>query len=108
MTQIEPYANLHQVFTHDLYVMNYVLSEVFGDNGAFGRLVSRMAQAAPTGAKFLIVDRSQDSIIAWARQHLANAGLTMSEVRRSKQNMDGDEQADTLAWPAPQKLVHVV
>ena len=34
MTQIDQFANLHQVFTHDLYVMNYVLSEVFSDNEA--------------------------------------------------------------------------
>ncbi len=97
MTQIEQYANLHHVFTHDLYVMNYVLSEVFGNNEAFGRLIHRMAEAAPAGAKFLIVDRSQDPIINWAQRHLAHAGLNVGEVQRTNRNMDGDEQADTLA-----------
>ena len=96
MTQIEQYANLHHVFTHDLYVMNYVLSEIFGENEAFGGLINRMSESAPRGAKFLIVDRSQDVIIDRAREHLQNAGLTVGEVHRTNSNMDGDEQSDTL------------
>jgi hypothetical protein len=96
MTRIEQFANLHQVFTHDLYVMNYVLSEVFGDNAAFAHLIERMAQSAPSGSMFLVVDRSQDEIIDWATRHLRNAGLEVGELHRTSRNMDLDEQSEVL------------
>lgn len=96
MTQVDQYANLHHVFTHDLYVLNYVLSEVFADNEAFGRLITRMSEVAPAGAKFLIVDRSQDPMIDWARQHLTTAGLEVGEIKTTNTTMDHDEQSSTL------------
>jgi hypothetical protein len=96
MTRADEYANLNQVFTHDLYVMNYVLSEIFAENTAFGHLILKMANAAPVGAKFLIVDRSQDSFKGRARLHLTNAGLEVGEFHQTKTNMDGDEQAHVL------------
>ncbi|NDC79199.1 MAG: hypothetical protein EBZ67_15210 [Chitinophagia bacterium] len=96
MTRIEQYANLGQLFRHDLYVLNYVLSEIFTDQDAFARLVARMAQEAPAGAMFLIVDRDQPRVVAWARELLAAAGLNEVQFTQTNSNMDLDERRTTL------------
>jgi hypothetical protein len=60
MTRVEQFANLVQLFVHDLYILNYVVSEIVTDNVALGNLINRMAAHAPAGARFVFVDRNQD------------------------------------------------
>lgn len=96
MTRVERYANFCQLFRHDLYVLNYVLSEIFTDHDAFANLVTRMAQEAPSGSAFLIVDRDQPQVVDWARQLLGSAGLTEGHFSRANSNMDYDERRTTL------------
>jgi hypothetical protein len=96
MTKVEQYANLVQLFEHDLYVMNYVLSEIFSDHPSFAALFNQMAARAPSGAQFVIIDRKQDHIVAWARELMAGAGLVESGYLETSTNMDYDEQKAVL------------
>jgi len=96
MTHVDQYANLNQLFEQELYVLNYVLSEIFSDHQALGQLITRMAQAAPAGAKFLIVDRAQTSVMTWAQEILQAAGLVVGQIQETSRNMDGEEQSAAL------------
>lgn len=96
MTQVEQYANLSQLFCHDLYVMNYIISEVFSNSEALARLVSRMSEAAESGSIFLIIDRDEERVVKWGRQLLAQAGLHEVDFGNTKDNMDSDERIATL------------
>ena len=96
MTKVEQYANLVQLFEQDLYVLNYVLSEIFSDHAAFAALFNQMAAHAPSGAQFVIIDRKQDHVVQWARKLLAGAGLAESGYVETSTNMDCDEQKAVL------------
>jgi len=49
MLNISHYANVSQVLKHDLYIMNYVVSEVIATKSAFQNVVDRMARSpSPT------------------------------------------------------------
>ena len=91
MTRIEAYANLVHVFEHDLYILNYVLSELLQHHEDFRSLMKKMADAAEPGSKFLIVDRFQFDLISQARQILGDSGLTVSTVWQSSGEVDFDE-----------------
>lgn len=95
MTKVDQYANLAELMSHDLYLMNYVVSEVF-DSAALQALVTRMSDAAPSGAKFVIVDRNQDHVATTAAQLMTNAGLTVGAPVQTSTNMDSDEQTSAL------------
>jgi len=92
MTRVEQFANLVQLFVHDLYILNYVVSEIVTDNVALGNLINRMAAHAPAGARFVFVDRNQDDVLARSRLLMQNAGLTEVWFQDSSTYMDFDEQ----------------
>jgi len=96
MTEGGSYCNLTHLLKHDLYFMNYVVSEIFGDRERFQDLVKACAAASSKGSKFLIVDRDQDRVIQNATTLLRDAGLELSEVRKNCSNMDGDERSEVL------------
>ncbi len=96
MTKVEQYANLHQLFVHDLYFLNYVVSEIFTEHDALGNLINTMAAHAPVGSRFLFIDRNQDQVVDWCRTLLQNAGLVEVNFTESSTNMDHDEQSVQL------------
>jgi hypothetical protein len=96
MTKVDQYANLVQLFEQDIYILNYVLSEIFADHQAFGDLINEMAKHAPSGARFVIIDRKQDNVLGWAKELLQGAGLTEAGLYQTSTNMDFDEQKAVL------------
>jgi hypothetical protein len=96
MTKVEQYANLIQFFEHDVYILNYVLSEIFSDHAAFAALFNQMAAHAPQGAYFVLIDRKQDHVLQWANELLAGGGLVEAGYNETSTNMDYDEQATEL------------
>jgi len=96
MTDVGQFANLAQLLRQDLYVMNYVVSEVLGEESGLGNVIRLMAQNAPQGARFIIVDRDQNGIKETAQRLLTEAGLEIESATTSSTNMDYDEQASDL------------
>ena len=96
MTEGGSYCNLSHLLKQDLHVMNYVVSEVFGDRQRFQDLVKAAAASSIGGSKFLIIDRDQDRVIGDATRILRDAGLEVSQVRKNCSNMDCDEQSEVL------------
>ena len=96
MTHVEQYANLNQLLIQDLYILNYVVSEILGENAPLQGLINLMVDHAPMGGRFVIIDRDQDGISDRAETLLRNAGLTLTPIQKSTTNMDGDEQMADL------------
>lgn len=96
MTKVEQYANLVQLFVHDIYILNYVISEILTNYEAFGSLINTMAAHAPTGARFVFVDRNERSVVARAEKLLKDAGLQEVSRDDSSRYMDFTEQKSEL------------
>jgi hypothetical protein len=96
MTEAGQYANLATLLQQDLYIMNYVVSELIGDYAKFQKLMKVAASSAPTGGVFLIVDRDQDKVIQNATALLSTAGLDVSRPIKTCTTMDSDEQMAAL------------
>jgi hypothetical protein len=98
ITAVENYGNVRQLFGQDLYILNYVVSELFEDNDLRGlrRLIRAMVESSQSGSKVLVIDRNESRVVRKARDLLADSGLTISETFGSKENMDYDEQVSDL------------
>jgi len=96
MTTAYAYSNHASLFNQDLFIMNYVVSELVGDEDKFLKLVSLASTSAPSGSKFLVVDRDQNRIAETVPEMLSSAGLSCSQVKKSRSNMDLDERKDDL------------
>lgn len=98
MTDLKKFGNVKQLFGQDLYIFNYVVSEIYGaeEIESLQEVVQAMADSAATGSKFLIVDRRQNPIINRATELLENSGLSVDEATPNISNMDPDEQHSDL------------
>jgi hypothetical protein len=98
ITEMDNYGNVRQLFGQDLYILNYVVSELFEAHDLEGlrKLVKAMVESSQPGSKVLVIDRNESGVVAKARRLLQNLGLTISETCESKENMDYDEQASDL------------
>lgn len=96
MTNVAQFANLAQLLAQDVYILNYVVSEILTNEAGLGNVLNLMAHHAPQGARFLIVDRNQDGVLERSQALLANAGLHEVFSRETSTNMDREEQATHL------------
>ena len=98
ITEVEKHGNVRQLFGQDLYILNYVVSELFeeGDLQGLRKLVTAMVESSQSGSKVLVIGRNESGVVAKAQTLLANSGLAVSEIFESKENMDYDEQASDL------------
>lgn len=96
MTKVERYANLVQLFEHDLYILNFVISEIMVNRDALERLIRSMVEHAPQGARFIFIDRNQDDVATYTKDLVERLGLSTDLYTASRTNMDGDEQSSVL------------
>jgi hypothetical protein len=101
MTKIEAFTNFDTILTHDLYVMNYVVSEVIDSVDALANVMGKMREAAPNDALFLIIDRDQPEVRERAEALVTSAGLQQVNLGTSCNSMDGDERASELDSYSP-------
>jgi hypothetical protein len=96
MTRAYEYGNLSSIFQQDLYLMNYVVSELIGDHEQFRDLIKFASDSSSPGSKFLVVDRDQDKVIDNTKRLLSEAGLTLGDLGKTSTNMDRDERMEDL------------
>jgi len=98
MTDIGGYGNIKHLFGQDLYILCYVLSEIFEDEAIEGlkKLLSAMATTAKPGSKFLVIDRNESSMAEKAVYLLKELGIDVSEIEESSTSMDVDEESSDL------------
>ena len=92
------YGDLGSVFGQDIYVMSYVISEVFTNFQDLRVFTSSMAACAPRGSRFVFIDRGaeasrwKDEVKTMAKQ----AGLSLGDFHPANRNMTNDEQIADL------------
>jgi hypothetical protein len=57
VTQLEPLANLSNIWCQDVYVLNFLLSEIFDDDPRLNQFLSFVAERAPKGSRFVFIER---------------------------------------------------
>jgi hypothetical protein len=98
ITKMSGYGNLKQLFGQDLYILNYVVSEIYEQDqlDGVGKVLKAMVQSAESGAKVLIIDRNERRVLERAKKLLGDLGLNVSTFAETKENMDYDEQSSDL------------
>jgi len=98
ITRMERYGNLKQLFGQDLYILNYVISEIYEEDElrGLGKLLNAMVQSAEPGAKMLIIDRNEWGVVNKVKNLLGDLKLDVSAVEETKENMDYDQETNDL------------
>lgn len=96
MTKLSAFANLQYVFEHDLYFMNYVVSELVANTASLAAVVRSMANAAPSGAKLLLIDRDQQEVREAAISLFSDCAFVPGAIATTATKMDDDEQSSEL------------
>ena len=95
-SDVRNFGNWGTVFTQDLYILCYLISEIFDDIGNLEEFTRLVARQAPVGAKFLFVERRESQWEDKIKDLAANSGMALEEFRYSQGNMDADEQMSDL------------
>jgi hypothetical protein len=81
-------GNLGSIFDQDIYVLSYLVSEIFANFENFRSFTAQIADNAPKGAKFLFVDRKgarwKEEVNTIAKQ----AGIKLSDFHDAESSMD--------------------
>lgn len=96
ITNTTDFGNLVTVFDQDIYVLSYVVSEIFGNVQNLRSFATYMAEYAPSGARFLFVDRKEPRWKTEVSNLAAEAGITLSAFHDAFSNMSTDEQKTDL------------
>ncbi|MCA9049545.1 MAG: hypothetical protein KDA89_12500 [Planctomycetaceae bacterium] len=88
--------NLGDIWTHDVFVINFLLSEIFNDDPDFRSFMTAVARRAPSGSRFVFIERRGER---WA-QRMGNcardAGLKLSPFQERTGGMDPGDSAHLL------------
>ncbi len=86
VTQLDRIPYLGNVWGQDVYVINFLLSEVFNDDPGLRAFLGKVAEFAPSGARFIFIERRGSM---W-ESHMANiaeeSGLLLSSFRACHQS----------------------
>jgi hypothetical protein len=81
-------VNLGTIFDQDIYILSYLVSEIFANFEDFRNFAQQIADHSPKGSKFLFVDRKgqrwKDEIAKVAKQ----AGIKLSDFNDTQSSMD--------------------
>ncbi len=93
VTQLDRIPSLGNVWEQDIYVINFLLSEVFNDDPGLRAFLSKVAEFAPSGARFVFIERRG---YMW-EQRMANiaaeSGLLLSAFTKSQGRLEEDPPA---------------
>ncbi len=98
VTQLEGLTQFGDVWTHDIYVVNFLLSEIFYDDPGLRAFLSKISGSAPRDAHFVFIERRggmwEDRMAAIAR----DAGLILSPFIESKcESLEDEDPRDLRA-----------
>lgn len=96
MTDTASFGNLGTVFNQDIFILSYVVSEVFDDTDQLADFTTAIVRHAPQGAKFLFIDRNEPRWRKAVANLAADAGITLSTVNYTQTNMSADENRTDL------------
>jgi hypothetical protein len=94
-SDLDGFTNLPSLFRRDIFVLNYVVSEVF-DLEELLPIMTKMVQGCPVGAHYLFIDRSDSKTTNKIATLIEKLGLEQQAGARNKNSMDTDEQKSEL------------
>jgi hypothetical protein len=97
VTDVECMGRLGQVWHQDLYVINFLLSELFHDDPEFRAFVTAVTARAPRGSRFVFIER-RGSVWADRMASIAAAAhLALTPFTESRSgDLDGGEDPALL------------
>ncbi|WP_414530671.1 hypothetical protein [Nodularia chucula] len=90
VTQLDRLPYLGNVWGQDVYVINFLLSEVFNDDPGLRAFLSKVAEFAPSGARFVFIERRG---FMWQNRMAniaAESGLLLSPFIKSQGRLEED------------------
>lgn len=88
--------NAGNIWNQDLYLINFLLSEVFIENAGFNEFMRQIVAMAPKGALFLFIERKGAMWKERIQQIAQEAGIALQEFTEAKLTKDGDECPEDL------------
>jgi hypothetical protein len=89
-------VNLGNVFDHDLFILSYLVSEIFANFEKLQNFAEQIVDRAPEGAKFLFVDRKGNRWKNEINKLAEKAGIGLSAYHDTQGTMDMTERASDL------------
>jgi len=93
VTQLDRIPSLGNVWGQDVYVINFLLSEVFEDDPGLRAFLSKVAEFAPSGARFVFIERRG---YRWKKRMAdiaEESGLLLSDFTESQGRLEEDPLA---------------
>ena len=88
--------NLGNIWGQDIYIINFLLSEVFNDDPGLRDFLREISNVAPQGARFVFIER-RGSMWAERIHNIAReSNLELSRFFESRENKDNDELPEDL------------
>lgn len=89
-------ANLGSIFDQDIFILSYLVSEIFANFEDFRDFTQQVVHYAPKGAKFLFVDRNGPRWKKEIKTLAGQAGIKLSPFNDTEGNMFQTEQISDL------------
>ena len=88
--------NTGNIWGQDVYVINFLLSEVFHDDPGVRIFIKAIASMAPTGARFVFIERKGSMWAERIQNIAAEANLILTRFCESELTKDHDELPEDL------------
>jgi hypothetical protein len=88
--------NLGDIWSHDVFVVNFLLSEIFNDDPGFRSFISAVTRRAPVGSRFVFIERRGSMWASRMDRCAKEAGLRLSDFKEVRGSMDDGDTPDLL------------
>ena len=88
--------NLGDIWEHDVFVVNFVFSEIFNDDPGFRSFMTTVAQHAPKGSRFVFIERRGRMWEERITNCVCDAGLKLSPFQEETGTVDSGDSAELL------------
>lgn len=88
--------NTGNIWGQDIYVINFLLSEVFDDDPGVKTFIKEIASLAPAGSRFVFIERKGSMWATRIRKIAEEANMLLSDFYTSQMNKDYDELPEDL------------
>jgi hypothetical protein len=88
--------NLGDIWSHDVFVVNFLLSEIFKDDPGFRAFISAVARRAPVGSRFVFIERRGSMWASRMSRCAREAGIRLSDFKETRGSMDAGDTPELL------------
>lgn len=93
VTDLSRLPNLGNIWNQDVYVVNFLLSEIFNDHPNLRAFLAKVVTLAPTGARFVFIERRGWMWEQRMKHIAAESGLILSDFVESQSSLRDESPA---------------